>query len=160
MTPTGARVFRAVNHGMLRAWRVGDGRMLNLWPSVAGRIMVLGHVGRRSGLLRRTPLNYAVVDGDVWCVAGFGAASDWYRNVLAQPQVEVWLPGQRLTGVAAAADDDPRRARVVRAVLVASGFAARAAGLRPDRLDDAALARAARDYRLVRIVPDEPVPAV
>ncbi|WP_088290465.1 nitroreductase family deazaflavin-dependent oxidoreductase [Kineosporia sp. A_224] len=156
-TPSpGRRAFRVLNRFMLRAWWVGSGRMLNAWPAVGGRIFVLGHVGRNSGLARRTPLNYARVGADVFCVAGFGAVSDWYRNVLAHPQVRVWLPGHPLTGDgvvgrAGPADDDPDRTTLVRQVLAASGFAAHLAGVHVGRIDDAALARLTADYRLVRI---------
>lgn len=152
-----ARVFRLLNKGMLLAWRVGSGRMLNAWPSGTGRIMVLQHVGRRSGATYRTPLNYALADGCVWCVAGFGSGTDWYRNVLAEPRVEVWLPGRRSAGTAVPADDVPDRVSRLRAVLVASGFAAPLAGIRVSRLDDAALAGATAGYRLVKVVPDEPL---
>lgn len=136
---------------MLALWRVGSGRLLNAWPAVGGRILVLGHVGRSSGRRYRTPLNYAEVGGDVYLTAGFGAATDWYRNVLAHPQVEVWLPGRRRTGRADPADDLPDRVALLRAVLVASGFAARVAGVPVRRLTDGELAAVTRDYRLVRV---------
>ena len=66
---------------------------------LSGQIMVLTHTGRKSGLRRRTPVNYALVDGEVYCTAGFGQISDWYRNILANPQVEVWLPDGWWAGV-------------------------------------------------------------
>ena len=87
--------FRYVNRFLVELWRLGLGRWVNVWPRGSGRILVLGHTGRRSGLRRWTPLNYAEVDGAVYCTAGFGAESDWYRNVIADPRVEVWLPGRR-----------------------------------------------------------------
>lgn len=154
----GRRAFRVLNRFMLRFWWVGSGRMLNAWPAGTGRILVLGHVGRRSGLLRRTPLNYAPVGPDLFCVAGFGEGSDWYRNVLAHPEVRVWLPGDPVGGDGTAgraepADDDPDRTALVRQVLAASGFAAHLAGVHVGRLDDAALARRTVGYRLVRIRP-------
>src|SRR5688572_23651580 len=84
--------FRYVNYFMVLMWRMGLGKMLNLWPQVLGRYMVLGHTGRKSGILRRTPVNYATVEGELYCVAGFGRGSDWFRNILAKPEVEIWLP--------------------------------------------------------------------
>ena len=84
--------FRTLNRFMLALWRLGLGGSVNAWPSVGGRIMVLTQVGRKTGFRRRTPLNYVVLDGDVYCTAGFGSGSDWYRNILANPEVEIWLP--------------------------------------------------------------------
>jgi hypothetical protein len=45
-------------------------------------------------------VNYAIVDGEVYCTAGFGAVSDWYRNIRTNPEVEVWLPDGWWAGVA------------------------------------------------------------
>jgi deazaflavin-dependent oxidoreductase (nitroreductase family) len=145
------RVFRQVNRGMVVSWRLGLGRVLNCWPSGSGRVMVLTHLGRKSGRRFRTPLNYAEVDGEVYCVAGFGAGTDWYRNVTANPQVEVWLPGQRWAGTVEDVSDDPERLMLLRAVLVASGFAAPVAGVPVRRLTDDELAAKTADYRLLRI---------
>ena len=69
----------------------------------------------------------------------------------AEPRVEVWLPGERWMGVIDEVSDHPERIRLLRAVLVASGFAAPAAGIDPRRLDDEALAAATSSYRLLRI---------
>jgi deazaflavin-dependent oxidoreductase (nitroreductase family) len=145
------RFFRQMNRGILLLWRLGLGGALNGWPKVGGRIMVLTHTGRKSGQLRRTPLNYTILEGDVYCVAGFGKTADWYRNLLKTPDVEVWLPGEWWAGRAEDVSDLPERLRVLRQVLVASGFASFAAGINPYRLSDEALAEATAEYRLVRI---------
>ncbi|HNP71749.1 MAG TPA: nitroreductase family deazaflavin-dependent oxidoreductase [Kouleothrix sp.] len=145
------RAFRAFNRFMVLLWRLGLGPWLNAWPSVGGRIMVLTHTGRASGQRRRTPLNYTIADGDIFCAAGFGPGSDWYRNILRAPDVELWLPDGWWAGVAEDVSGCAERLPLLRAVLRASGFAARLAGIDPDRLDDAALARATSGYCLVRI---------
>lgn len=89
----------------------------------------------------------------VYCVAGFGPTSDWYRNVRADPHVLVWLPARRFAGIAEDISDDPQRLALLRAVLLASGFAAPAAGIPVRRLGDAELARLTAHYRVLRIVP-------
>ena len=91
--------------------------------------MVITHTGRKSGLRRRTPVNYAIINGDIYCAAGFGAVADWYRNLLADPHVEVWLPDGWWAG-SQRCDDLPAEQRlpVLRQVLINSGFAAYAAG--------------------------------
>jgi deazaflavin-dependent oxidoreductase (nitroreductase family) len=145
------RAFWYVNRWMVVFWRLGFGRWVNFWPAGTGRIMVLTHVGRKSGRRFRTPLNFAEVDGEVYCTAGFGARSDWYLNVTANPLVEVWLPGRRWAGTVDDVSDSPDRPRVLRAVLIASGFAAPAAGVPVQRLTDDELAALTTDYRLLRI---------
>jgi deazaflavin-dependent oxidoreductase (nitroreductase family) len=117
---------------------------------VSGRILVLVHKGRKSGLVRRTPLNYAVVDGELYVTAGFGAVSDWYRNVQTDPRVEVWLPDGWWTAVAEEVGDRPDRRRLLRAVLVGSGFAAHAFGVNP-RLPDERLDELTAKYRILRL---------
>lgn len=152
-------VFRRVNRAMVLFWRLGLGRWLNIWPRGSGRIMVISHRGRRSGTLYRTPLNYAEVDGDVYCVAGFGRRSDWYRNARANPHVEVWLPGRDFRGVVEDVSDSEQRVPLLRAVLLASGFASAAAGVPVRRLTDDQLADATSDYVLLRIAADpDPAP--
>jgi deazaflavin-dependent oxidoreductase (nitroreductase family) len=146
------RVFRYGNKGMLLLWRLGLGPSVSIWPPVTGRIMVLGHTGRRSGQRRLTPLNYAIVAGDVYLTAGFGPVSDWYKNIKAMPAVELWLPDGRWYGTAdELPDDDPRRLELLRAVLRGSGIVAPLSGVDPERLGDAELTAATTKYRLVRV---------
>ena len=142
--------FRSFNKFMLLLFRLGLGSYGNgtRW---GGWIMVLSQRGRKTGLLRRTPLNYALVDGDVYCLAGFGAQADWYRNILANPEVEVWLVEGRWAGIAEDVSDHPQRLELLRKVLVASGFASYAAGIDPLKLDDESLDTLTQNYRLVRI---------
>jgi deazaflavin-dependent oxidoreductase (nitroreductase family) len=146
-------LFRYVNRVMVVLWRLGLGRWADTWPRGSGRILVLGHTGRRSGMRRWTPLNYDEVDGEIYCTAGFGAGSDWYRNVTADPRVELWLPDRRTSATVDDVSDDPRRVELLRGVLLASGFAAPAAGLDPRHLDDDELAAATDHYRLLRLQP-------
>lgn len=143
--------FKYFNRFMLLMWRLGMGPLLNMGPAMAGRYMVLTHTGRKSGLKRRTPVNYAVVDGEVYCTAGFGSVSDWYRNLIANPQVEVWLPDGWWAGVAEEVTHPEVRLPLLRKVLIGSGFAALAAGVDPNHMTDAELDAATQEYRLIHI---------
>ena len=107
------QTFKRFNKFMLILWRLGLGPWLSMWPEGFGRYMVITHTGRKSGKKYRTPVNYAIVDGDVYCAAGFGARSDWYQNMLANPAVEVWLQDGWWRGEAedATNSDDLSRAR-------------------------------------------------
>jgi len=143
--------FKILNRFMLCMWRLGLGSWINFCPKVVGRIMVIIHTGRKTGLRRQTPVNYALVDGQLYCIAGFGGISDWYRNILANPQVEVWLPDGWWSGVADEVQDPEARLPLLRQVLVASGFAAFAAGINPYTLSDEQLAQISQPYILLHI---------
>jgi len=143
--------FKRFNPFMVTLFRLGLGRMVNFWPTVGGRIMVITHTGRKSGLRRRTPVNYAPIDGDLYCTAGFGAASDWYRNIMANPEVEVWLPREWRRGRAEDLSQDPRRIPLLREVIIASGVVGPMVGVNPPKMNDDEFDRVTSKYRLVRI---------
>ena len=143
--------FKTFNRLMLLMWRLGLGDWINIWPAVFGRIMVITHTGRNSGARRRTPVNFARVDGEIYCTAGFGSITDWYRNILADPQVEVWLPEGWWSGVAEEVSDHPERTALMRQVLIGSGIVAPLVGIDPQKLSDEELEAATANYCLVRI---------
>jgi deazaflavin-dependent oxidoreductase (nitroreductase family) len=143
--------FRYFNRFMLFMWRLGLGPVLNMGPAMAGRYMVITHTGRKSGLKRRTPVNYALVDDEIYCTAGFGSGSDWYRNIIANPQVEVWLPDGWYAGIAEEVTHPEARLPLLRDVLIGSGFAALAAGVDPTKMTDDELDSATKEYRLIHI---------
>ena len=92
------RAFKALNRFMLLLWRLGLARFGN--PSrYGGAIMVIKHRGHKTGLTRFAPVNYAELGENVYCTAGFGTSTHWYRNLMAEPEVELWLPESRWRGV-------------------------------------------------------------
>ncbi len=115
---------------MLAMWRLGMGKWFKVWPTLSGSVMVLAHTGRKTGIRRYQPLNYAIVDDDIYCTAAFGHVSDWYRNIRANPSVEVWLPDGWWAGVAEEINDSPARAQLIRQIILGSGFVAYVAGLK------------------------------
>jgi deazaflavin-dependent oxidoreductase (nitroreductase family) len=154
VSPIEARLrkgFKYFNRAMLLLWRLGLGGWINCWPTVGGRIMVLTTIGRTSGRPRRTPLNYAIVDGQLYCVAGFGSISDWYRNIRVNPAVEIWLPDGWWAGVIQEVTDEAARLPLLRQVLIGSGIVAPLVGVNPYTLTDDALATATANYHLIRI---------
>ena len=74
-------------------------------------------------------------------------ASEW----MADPEVEVWLPDGRWSGIASDVSDRPEGATILRKVIVASGFAGPLFGFNPKRLTDDDFERLLQDYRLVCI---------
>jgi deazaflavin-dependent oxidoreductase (nitroreductase family) len=83
-------------------YAIGLGRL-------AGRfILLLTTTGRKSGLPRVTPLQYEQ-DGEVFYVASArGIQADWFRNVQANPQVQVQVGERYLCGVAEAVTNPQR----------------------------------------------------
>jgi len=145
------RGFKYFNPFMLFLWRLGLGAWFEFYPALSGRIMVITHIGRKTGQRRKTPVNYALVDGDIYCVAGFGKVSDWYLNIKAYPKVEIWLPDSWWAGKAEDVTGCPGHIYLMRQVMIGSGFAAYAAGIHPHELSDEALEKVTHTYRLVRI---------
>jgi deazaflavin-dependent oxidoreductase (nitroreductase family) len=143
--------FKNFNRFMLLMWRLGLGRWINYSPEYGGRIMVITHTGRKSGLKRHTPVNYSPIDGDIYCTAGFGHLSDWYRNLLAHPEVEVWLPDGWWAGVAEDVSESDQRIPLLKQIIIDSGFAGRMAGLDAYNMTDEAFDAATKVYRLIRI---------
>jgi deazaflavin-dependent oxidoreductase (nitroreductase family) len=149
--------FKRLNVFMIWMWRLGLRRWINFWPGVTGRIMVLIHTGRKTGLRRQTPVNYAKLEGRLYCIAGFGHISDWYRNILANPKVEVWLPDGWWVGHAEDISDHTQRDHLIRQVMFASGLAAPLFGVDPRKLDNQEFAAVTQEYRLIRIQLIEPL---
>ena len=59
--------------------------------------MLLTTIGHKSGKERRTPLGYTYepkVD-TYYLTAGWDGNTDWYRNLQANPQVNVWIGKRR-----------------------------------------------------------------
>ena len=104
-TPPG-RVGRWLSRAPILLYRGGLGWLLG------GRFVMIEHVGRVSGLPRRTVLE--VIDravSSLHVAAAWGPRSDWFRNIVAQPSVKVSSGRRRsvpasasVLGVDAAAD--------------------------------------------------------
>ena len=143
------KVFHSMNRFMVWMWKMGWGKAINVWPAGFGRIMIIKHRGRKSGKEYLTPVNYALVNGEIYCTAGFGSISDWYRNMLVRPQVQLWLPEGKNFYCAEDISDSPDRLFLLRQVIIASGFAGPLFGINPKTLDDQQLDAISKDYRLI-----------
>jgi deazaflavin-dependent oxidoreductase (nitroreductase family) len=81
-------IWRWVLRAPVYLYGVGFGWLLD------GRFLLLRHVGRKTGLLRQTVLEVLRrdnQDGSYIVCSGWGEASQWYRNLLAQPEAEIEL---------------------------------------------------------------------
>jgi deazaflavin-dependent oxidoreductase (nitroreductase family) len=115
--------FNAVNRYVsVPALKAGLGRWMS--TPFAGYLMILRTRGRRSGEMRDAPLGYVVVGQYVYCMAGFGRQTHWFRNIEADPQVEVILPSRALSGIAEEVTDPDERRRALYALLRSMGLIA------------------------------------
>ena len=143
------RIFHAMNHFMVFMWKIGMGRLLNLWPAVGGRIMVIRHRGRKTGRAYLTPVNYAIVENEIYAAAGFGPVTDWYRNIIACPDLELWLPNGRRRAHACDVSNFPGRVRLLLEIVIASGLAGPLLGVDQKKMTDEQIEKAGKDYRLI-----------
>jgi deazaflavin-dependent oxidoreductase (nitroreductase family) len=71
------------------------------------RFLMLMHRGRRSGSVRRTVLEVIAHNGaSATVISGFGARSDWFLNVEANPNVIVEIGSDRYRATAQRLADD------------------------------------------------------
>jgi deazaflavin-dependent oxidoreductase (nitroreductase family) len=153
--PSGARAFcrrffRALNRCfMVPVFRLGLGPFVG--NPFTGYIMVLTTVGRRSGRVRYTPLNYAILNDQVYCLAGWRRASHWYRNLRTHPGVACILPGGTLLGAAEAVTDPDEALGAVRQILKNAGFVGFALGFNPFTAPDDVLRRKIGEMAVIRI---------
>jgi len=104
--PTMTRLLEPMHGAFLRVnrWvalpvlRAGLGPVFS--TPLTGSLMILRTTGRKSGARREIPLGYAIADGNVYCIAGFGPETQWFKNILANPEVEVVLPLGAISGTA------------------------------------------------------------
>jgi hypothetical protein len=104
--------------------------------------------------VRYTPVNYAIQDGCVYCIAGWGSKADWYHNALANRQLEVLLPVGTLAGAIEEVSDPEECLRVGRQILRNAGFAGFFLGENPYRVSDDVLRQKMEGIPILRIRPD------
>ena len=136
---------------MVPVFRIGLGFMLG--NPLSGYIMVLKVVGRKSGKIRFAPVNYAIQNGNIYCISGGRQTSDWYRNLKANPQIEVILPAGAIFGVVDEVIEPWERLLIIRQVLKNAGFAGFFEGYNPFSISDDDLAAKIGDLPLLRIRP-------
>ena len=102
MTKTIYHRMKALNARMAANYKHGMG------PTRA--VLLLTTTGRKSGLPRLTPLQFEEVDGDIYIASARGQEADWFRNILANPQVHVQVRALEFAAVAEPVTDPARLA--------------------------------------------------
>jgi len=71
-------------------------------------VLLLTTIGRKSGLPRVTPLQFEELDGAYYVGSARGAQADWFRNIVANPCVQVQVRQQRFPARAEPITDPAR----------------------------------------------------
>lgn len=94
----------------VRAYRESNGEIGHEWQDGVYTLL-LTTTGRTSGEPYTTPLIYIEVDDGYAIVASKGGADDhpdWYRNLVADPEVEVQVGSEQFAATARTVDDRER----------------------------------------------------
>jgi deazaflavin-dependent oxidoreductase (nitroreductase family) len=133
---------------------------LGLGPVYGRLILLLTTTGRESGLPRITPLQYEEADGLFFVASARGQQADWFRNIVANPQIEVRVRARQFRGLAEPITDlnaiaDFLELRLRRHPhMIGTIFRAQGLPAQPDR---AQLKQYAAKRALVAIRPDEDI---
>jgi hypothetical protein len=120
---------------------------------MTGYLAVVRTVGRQTGRVRYAAVMYAIDGGDVFCMAGWGPGTHWYRNALQRPHVTVLIPGRSVQGIADDLQGSEERARALRLILTNSGVTAFTEGVNPWRDTDETILARSEHKPVVRIRP-------
>ena len=128
------RAFRILNrYVMVPLFRLGLGSVIG--NPFSGYIMVMETIGNRTGKRRFTPVNYAIVGGQAYCLAGYGRGSHWLKNLHENPEAVLIMPGRRVRCMACELEKDEARLGIARLILVNAGFAGFYYGYNPRTVD-------------------------
>ena len=98
------------------------GRLGHAIPGLRGRMLLLDHVGAKSGVKRTSPLQYVEDGDDVFVIASKGGYSKhpaWYYNLKANPDTTVQIGDeQRLVHARVVTDPEERERLWAKAVAI------------------------------------------
>ena len=101
--------WRRMNRPVIREFRERAGQVSRRYP-----VILLTTTGARTGRAHVTPLNFSI-DGDrIVVIASKGGSSthpDWYRNLVAHPEVTIEHGGEEFRARAVEVDE-PERTRL------------------------------------------------
>jgi deazaflavin-dependent oxidoreductase (nitroreductase family) len=124
---------------------------LGLGGLIGKHTLLLTTTGRRTGLARVVPLDYQQEGDTLYLIAEQGTRSPWYRNLVANPEVEVQVGSRKMRGVATPLADPQEKAHVLKLfVRRSASMAERYYGI----------PRGTSDEELLRLAPQRAVVAV
>ena len=101
--------FHAFNRGVIEEFRSSGGRVGG--PFEGAPMVLVTHRGAKSGKEYTTPLVHTRDGDDVVIIASKGGAPDdpqWFRNIVANPDVTVEVGTERYEATARVAEGDER----------------------------------------------------
>ena len=152
--PKGMKLFfKFLNrYFMVPLFRLGLGPVMT--NPLSGYIMVMKTIGRRSGKVRYVPVNYTIWKGCVFCLSGGRNSADWYKNLLAHPEIEIIMPGGAIFGKVDCPYQGEDRLTIVRQILKNAGFAGFFEGYNPWKISEEELEKKVAEIPVIRITPN------
>jgi deazaflavin-dependent oxidoreductase (nitroreductase family) len=146
------RIFWFLNKFfMVPMFQLGFGSIFG--NPLSGYIMVLKTIGRKTGKVRYVPVNYTIYKGSVYCISGWRKVADWYKNLHANPEIEIILPGGTLYARMDEICDPDEKGLIARQVLKNAGFAGFFEGYNPFTISDTELKQKTTDLPVLRFQP-------
>jgi len=152
MSNTLRQIFKLLNKFfMVPMFRLGFGPIMG--NPFTGYMMVLKTIGRKTGKVRHVPVNYTIHKGNIYCISGFRKKADWYRNLIATPEIELIMPGGNLYARMEEISEPEERRIVTRQILINAGFAGYFEGYNPRNISDEELQSKTADMPVLRFQP-------
>jgi hypothetical protein len=148
-------IVKTLDPVMVTLWKLGLGRLFNLWPAVFGNHLIVKHSDHKNGTPNYSPIHYLESDSMIYFAINQGVNSEWVQNIVANPQVEVWLPDGWYAGQADVVELPSDRLSLLRRSFKSNPISARIAGIEPE-LEDKDFDLAVEDYVLIRVVRQSP----
>ena len=109
------KLWEAGTRAHIAIFRASNGRLGAKMPGHGTPMLLLHHVGAKSGRKRVSPLCFVADGEDVVVVASKGGVDKhpaWFHNLRANPETEVELPREGRRRVRARVADDAERERL------------------------------------------------
>jgi deazaflavin-dependent oxidoreductase (nitroreductase family) len=119
-SPVTSKLIKYGSRAQVRVFRLTNGRIGSTWRVGAGfrkpvPVLLLEHLGRKSGKVFTAPLLYLESGPDLVIVASQGGLPknpQWYANLVAHPETAVHLPREKGRPVRARVATDEERAKL------------------------------------------------
>ena len=106
--------IQLINRYVVALYQIGLLPLLGMGKTT----MLLMTVGRKSGQLRRFPVGYTRIGGEIYLISGWGKASNWYKNILANPdKVRLQIGFQQLNVRAKFIEEAGEIRRIIEALI-------------------------------------------
>jgi len=93
------------------AWRFGLGPILGKY------ILIFTQIGRKTGMPRRTAVEYHSINGMKYIPCAFGIKAQWYRNLLSNPRVTIQSSDGTEQMIAVRVTDDEELISVIKTIM-------------------------------------------